>query len=149
MTTNFDGTRVITNDATHHHPPGMCEILNSIMLPSSATYVREPLAPGTDRIVTLLNNAGYSSFEAIAVTWYHGLLLRGRHANDSTGVENGIFAAYGVRLHPPPNPHDAQTSSLQKNLQIASKQLYTVAYAMSHSRRLADSKPNECGKRRH
>jgi hypothetical protein len=27
--------------------------------------------------------------------------------NDSTGVENGIFAAYGVQLHPPSNPHDA------------------------------------------
>ena len=108
MTTDFDGTRVITTDATHHHPPGMREILKSIMLPSSATYVREPIAPGTDRIETLLlNNAGYSSFEAIAATWYHDLLLRGHHANNSTGVESGIFAAYGVRLQPPSNPHDA------------------------------------------
>ena len=74
----------------------MREILNSIMLPSSATYVCEPLAPGTDRIKTLLNNAGYSSFETIAVSWYHDLLLQGRHANNSTGIENGIFAAYGV-----------------------------------------------------
>ena len=107
MTTDFDGTRVISHDATRHHPSGMREILDSIMIPSSATYVREPLAPGTDRIETLLNTAGYSSFEAIAVTWYHDLLLRGRHVNDSTGVENGIFAAYGVQLHPPSNPHDA------------------------------------------
>ena len=107
MTTDFDGTRVISHDATRHHPSGMREILDSIMIPSSATYVREPLAPGTDHIETLLNNAGYSSFEAIAVTWYHDLLLRGRHVNDSNGVENGIFAAYGVQLHPPSNPHDA------------------------------------------
>ena len=107
MTTDFDGTRVISHDATRHHPSGMREILDSIMILSSATYVREPLAPGTDRIETLLNNAGYSSFEAIAVTWYHDLLLRGRHVNDSPGVENGIFAAYGVQLHPPSNPHDA------------------------------------------
>ncbi len=63
-------------------------------MPSSATYVHEPLAPGTDRIETLLNNAGYSSSEDIAATWYHDLLLQGRNANDSTGIDNGIFAAY-------------------------------------------------------
>jgi hypothetical protein len=91
-------------DAISYHPLGLRDIFFSITKSSSATYVLEPLAPGRDRIEILLNNIRNtidptsSSFEDIAATWYQDLLLRGRYANDFTGVENGIFAAYGVRL---------------------------------------------------
>jgi hypothetical protein len=101
MTTEFDGVRIITNDATRYHPRTMQEILKDIMLPSSATYVREPLAAGTERVEWLLNCGMYLSFEDMAARWYHDLLLRGRYANDTTGVENKILLAYGAQLNPP------------------------------------------------
>ncbi len=43
----------------------------------------------------------YLSFEDMAARWYHDLLLRGRYANDTTGVENKILLAYGAQLNPP------------------------------------------------
>ena len=101
MTTELDGVRIITNEATQYHPRTMQEILKNIMLPSSVTYVREPLAAGTERVEWLLNCGMYLSFEDMAARWYHDLLLRGRYANDTTGVENKIFLAYGAQLNPP------------------------------------------------
>ena len=101
MTTEFDGMRVITSDSTRYHPRTMQEILKDIMLPSSATYVREPLAAGTERVEWLLSCGMYLSFEDMAARWYHDLLLRGRYTNDSTGVENKILLAYGAQLKPP------------------------------------------------
>ncbi len=98
------GTRVIKADAIGFHPSGLHKIFDSIAKPSSATYVREPLASGRDRINILLNNIRNttdptsSTFEDITATWYHDLLLRGHCANDPTGVNNGILAAFGVRF---------------------------------------------------
>jgi hypothetical protein len=76
-------------------------ILKDIMRPSSATYVCEPLAAGTKRVEWLLNCGMYLSFEDMAARWYHDLLLWGRYANDTTGVENKILVAYGAQLNPP------------------------------------------------
>ena len=105
MTTEFDGTRVIIGDATHYHPRTMREILKDIMLPFSATYVREPLSAGTKRVKWLIKCGMYSFFEDMAARWYHDLLFRGSYANDSTGVENKMRLAYGAHLNPP--THDA------------------------------------------
>jgi hypothetical protein len=96
---------IITPDALHFNPPaGLRAILALIAQPSGAMYVRKPLASGQDRIDVLLNNIHNATdptsltFEDKAVTWYFNLLLRGRYANDSTGINNGIFAAYGVQI---------------------------------------------------
>jgi hypothetical protein len=67
-------------------------------------YVCKPLASGQDCINVLLNNIHNATnptsltFEDKAVTWYFDLLLRGRYANNSTGIDNGILAAYGVQI---------------------------------------------------
>jgi hypothetical protein len=101
-TTDHNNTRVITPDALQFNPPGLCTIIDLIAQPSAATYVRKPLAPGTDRVNILLDNIHNSlnptssTFEDMVVTWYFELLLCKRHANNSTGIANGIFAAYGV-----------------------------------------------------
>jgi hypothetical protein len=103
-TTDFDGAHVITSDALSLHPSGLRKIFDSIAKPSSTTYVHKPLASGRDCIDILLNNIRNTTdptslaFEVIAATWYHNLLLRGRYANNSSGVDNGIFAANGVQL---------------------------------------------------
>jgi hypothetical protein len=55
MTTKYDDTRVITGDATSYHPQTMMEILKDIMLPLFVTYVRKPLAAGTERVEWLLS----------------------------------------------------------------------------------------------
>jgi hypothetical protein len=55
-TTDHDNTRIITPDALRFNLPGLRAIINSIAQPSAATYVCEPLSPGTDRINIPLNN---------------------------------------------------------------------------------------------
>jgi hypothetical protein len=65
--------------------------------PSSATYIREPLASGRDRVDILLNNIRNATdptsltFEDIAAIWYFDLLLRGRYTNDSIGVDKPLY----------------------------------------------------------
>jgi hypothetical protein len=36
------------------------------------------------------------TFEDAVVSWYSDLLLPGRSATDTTGIENGIFRLFGV-----------------------------------------------------
>jgi hypothetical protein len=104
ITTDYDSACIITPDALHFNPPGLRAILVLIAQPSTATYIRKLLASGRDCINVLLNNIHNATdpmsitFEDKAVTWYFDLLLRGRYANDSTGINNGIFAAYGVLI---------------------------------------------------
>lgn len=70
------------------------------------SYVN-PLASGRDRINILLNDICNTTdptmtFEVIAAAWYSDLLLHGLYyANNSTGVDNGIFVTFGVQLHHP------------------------------------------------
>jgi hypothetical protein len=96
--------RIITPDALHFNPPGLRAILALLAQPSGATYVRKPLASGQNCIDVLLNNIHNATdptsltFEDKAVTWYFNLLLCGHYASDSTGIDNGIFAAYGVQI---------------------------------------------------
>ena len=104
ITTDYDSACIITPDALHFNPPGLRAILALIAKLSTATYVCEPLASGQDRINVLLNSIRNATdftsltFEDKAVTWYFDLLLCGRYANDSTGIDNGIFAAYWVQI---------------------------------------------------
>jgi hypothetical protein len=32
----------------------------------------------------------------VVVDWYHDVLLNGDHSTDSTGIDNHLFAAYGL-----------------------------------------------------
>jgi len=66
-----------------------------VALPTAAVYVREPLPSGQDRIDILQKNLRQND---IIVGWYRDLLLSGNHSTDSTGMENHLFAAYGL-LH--------------------------------------------------
>ena len=103
LTTTINGGIIIPPDALQHLPPGVRDIFQLISLTDAAIYVREPLHSGRDRIHILQNNLRQnpytplsSNFEDIIVGWYHDLLLGGNHSMDSTGVENHIFAAYGL-----------------------------------------------------
>ena len=103
LTTTINGNVIIPPDALQHLPPGVRDIFHLISLKDAAIYVREPLHSGRDRIHILQNNLRQnphnpisSNFEDIIVKWYRDLLLRCNHSTDSTGVENHIFAAYGL-----------------------------------------------------
>jgi hypothetical protein len=103
----FDNARIINNDALYCHPPGLQSIIQSLQDPTTAEYVRAPLAPGTTRINSLLMNLWQDTidpspitFEDAVVSWYSDLLLHGRSATDTTGIENGIFRAFGVASSP-------------------------------------------------
>ena len=94
---------VIPSDALQHLPPGMKDILNLVTLNDAAIYVREPLHSGHNRICILLHNLRQdplnpqsSTFNDNIVGWYHDLLLGGNRSTDSTGLDNHIFAAYGL-----------------------------------------------------
>ena len=107
LTTTFNGGVIIPLDTLQHLPSGVRDILQLVALPAAAIYVREPLPSGQDRINVLQNNLCQKlhdpssfNFNDIIVGWYRDLLLRGNHSTDSTGVENHLFAAYGL-LHTP------------------------------------------------
>jgi hypothetical protein len=102
-TTDFNNQRIINNYTLRCHPQGFRDIIKSLQDPTTAKYVREPLAPGTTRINILLMNIRNSiinpssiTFEDPVVPWYMDLLLHGRSATDTTGIENKIFQAFGV-----------------------------------------------------
>ena len=103
LTIPFNGGMVIPSDALQHLPPGMKDILNLVTLNDAAIYVREPLHSGHNRICILQHNLRQdplnpqsSAFDDIIVGWYRDLLLGGNHSTDSTGLDNHIFAAYGL-----------------------------------------------------
>ena len=103
LTTTINGNVIISPDALQHLPPGVRDIFHLISLKDAAIYVREPLHSGRDRIHILRNNLRQnphnpisSNFEDIIVKWYRDLLLKCNHSTDSTGVDNHIFAAYGL-----------------------------------------------------
>ncbi len=102
-TIDFDNVRIINDNALRCHPPGLQSINRSLQDPTTAEYVRAPLAPGTTRINSLLMNLRQDTidlspitFEDAIVSWYSDLLLDGRSATDTTGIENGIFRVFGV-----------------------------------------------------
>ncbi len=75
-------------------------------------YVHEPLQPRQDQINILQHylcqhptNPISSNFDDIIISWYRNLLLSGDHSTNTTGVENHLFAAFG--LHSPKHTHDA------------------------------------------
>jgi hypothetical protein len=103
LTTPFNGGMIIPPYALQHLPPGVQDFFNLISLPTAAIYVREPLHSGQERIQILQNNLRQSplnplssNFEDIIVGWYRNLLLGGNHSTDTTGLDNHIFAAYGL-----------------------------------------------------
>jgi len=106
LTTTINGGILIPPNSLQHLPPGVQDILHLISLNDAAIYVREPLHSGQNRIHILQNNLRQnphtpisSNFEDIIVGWYRDLLLGSNHSTDFTGMENHIFAAYG--LYPP------------------------------------------------
>jgi hypothetical protein len=112
----FD-THIITDDALYFNPPGLRAIIESLKNSNTGTYVRKPFAPGTERINILLTNLRNTthdplstSFKDTVVLWYFKLLLCSCFATDTTGVENSIFAAYGVTLPPCPTPQSNSNS---------------------------------------
>ena len=89
---------IIPLDTLHHLPPGVCNILQLVVLPTAAVYVREPLPSRQDRINILQHNLHQKmhnlNFTDTNVGWYRDLLLSGNHSTASTGMENHIFAAF-------------------------------------------------------
>ncbi len=102
-TTDFNNELIINNYALRCHPQDFHDIIKSLQDPTTAKYVREPLAPGTMRINILLMNICNSgidpssiTFEDTIVPWYTDLLLHGRSATDTLGIKNKIFQEFGV-----------------------------------------------------
>jgi hypothetical protein len=100
---DFNNERIINNYALRCHPQGFRDIIKSFQDLTTAKYVRESLAPGTQHINILLMNINNSvidpssiTFEDAVVPWYTDLLLHGRYATDTTGIKNRIFQAFGV-----------------------------------------------------
>jgi len=103
LTTTINGNVIIPPDSLHHLPPGVRDIFHLIRALDAAIYVREPLHSGLNRIhilQTYLRQNTHapisSNFEDIIVGWFRDLLLGGSHSTDYTGVDNHIFAAYGL-----------------------------------------------------
>ena len=104
LTTSFNDKVIIPPNTLQHLPPGVRDILQLTALPTAAVYVREPLPSGQDRINILQHNLRQNlhnlNFTDTIVGWYRNLLLSGHHSTASTGMENHLFAAYGL-LHTP------------------------------------------------
>ena len=103
LTTTINNGVIIPPDSLQHLPPGVRDIFHLIRTPDAAIDVCEPLHSGPTRIHILQKylcqdpHAPISSnFEDIIVGWFRDLLLGGSHPMDLTGVDNHIFAAYGL-----------------------------------------------------
>ena len=113
LPTGFDNARIINDDSLRCHPPGLRSIIRSLQDPTTAEYIRVPLAPGTTHINILLSNLRQStihpssiSFEDAIVSWYSDLLLHGRSAADTTSIKNGIVQAFEVNSPTHSNLHN-------------------------------------------
>ena len=103
LTTIFNGHTIIPLDFLKYIPPGARNILQLARRDDTAIYVREPLHDGQDRIHILLQNLHQhptnpisSNFNDIVTGWYRDLLCNGDYSTNTTGVENHIFAAFGL-----------------------------------------------------
>jgi hypothetical protein len=107
LTTTFSSNTIISSETLHNRCPGVCDILLLVYCDDTAIYVRKPLPPGQDRVTILQHNLHQnlttpisSNFNTIIASRYHDLLLSGDHFNDTTRMENHIFAAFGLYSSP-------------------------------------------------
>ena len=95
----------IPSETLHNLPPDVHDIILLVYCDSTVIYVRKPLPPGQDRVAILHRNLRQhpttpisSNFNNIITSWYHDFLLHGDHSDNTTGMENHIFAAFGLYL---------------------------------------------------
>ncbi len=103
LTTTFNNGTIIPTETLQFLPPGVRDILRLVQHNTSAIYDREHLPPGQDRIDILEHNLRQhpttpisSNFTDIIVDWYRDLLLGGDRSDGITGMDNHIFAAFGL-----------------------------------------------------
>jgi hypothetical protein len=112
-TTDFNNECIVNDNALHCHPQGFQDIIKSLQDPTTAKYVREPLAPDTVCINILLMNIRNSvidpssiTFEDAKVPWYMDLLFHGRSATDTTGIESKIYGVMQANVGQNVTPHN-------------------------------------------
>jgi hypothetical protein len=103
LNANFNGHTIIPLDSLKYIPPGARDILQLVQFNEAAIYVRKPLQSGQDITRILLQNLRQhptnpisSNFKDIVTGWYCDLLCNKDCSTDTTGVENHIFAAFGL-----------------------------------------------------
>ena len=65
---------------------------------------RTPINLGNDNIDMIMENLRFArhspasspTFEEYSIQWYDDFFAKGDAADDNTGMENGIFTAYGI-----------------------------------------------------
>lgn len=97
-----DENQQILGDITFLTPP-LNKIFKILQTGKHRNYVREPICTGEEIISILMDNLRNHSthpesavFEQKIVQWYRDLLLNCDEVTDETGVNNGIFAAFGL-----------------------------------------------------
>jgi hypothetical protein len=105
LTSTFNGSTIIPSETLRNLPPGVRDILFLVYCDNTAIYVCKPLPPGQDRVTILHHNLHQhpttpisSNFNNIIASWSHDFLLHGDHSDNATGMENHIFAAFGLYL---------------------------------------------------
>jgi hypothetical protein len=103
LTTTFKGITIIPSETLHNLPPGVRNILLLVYCDNTTINVHKPLPPGQDHVAILQHSLRQtptfpvsSTFTNIITSWYRDLLLSGDHSDDTTGMENHIFAAFGL-----------------------------------------------------
>jgi hypothetical protein len=103
LTTTFNGHTIIPPDSLKYIPPGAHNILQLVRHDDASIYVREPHQSGQDRICILLRNLRQhptnpisSNFDDIVISWFRDLICNEDCSTDTTGVENHIFAVFGL-----------------------------------------------------
>ncbi len=155
-TTDQDNTQVITPDALWFNPPGLRAIINSIAQPSAATYIREPLSPGTGH-----KPNQHSTQQHTQLNQSYKLHLQRHSSNQVLQTSNSSYVGNTspIPLAPPTASLPRMESQHQHKtlyslcfilLQITSQQLGSlVASEKLTAGNLTNCKPkNECGKQR-
>ena len=94
---------LITDEGIDRLPGALRHIFHLRRKHVGTCDVRMPISMGEDCTKILMDNLRdardtpeTTTFEDKAIQWYTDFLLHGDTADDDTGMENGIFAAYGV-----------------------------------------------------
>jgi len=101
----FNGPkRVISEETVNRLPSIMQSIFAYNQSHDAVTFVRDPASTGTEKVKIIMTNVQNgnttippdTAFHALAARWYHEHLLNNDDATDDTGVDNGIFDAFGI-----------------------------------------------------
>ena len=103
---SYDHEPVLTKTFIEGLPPSLADMMAIYSNDDSLTFVRQPIPSGKGVANILMQRLRESkhnpetgaSFEDKAIQWYTDFFVNHDDITDETGINNGIFAAFGIEF---------------------------------------------------